>query len=369
MSPHPKSGQATIRDVALRARVSPMTVSNFTNARFHLMTEETRARIEAAIEALDYRPRLHARSLKLNKDFSVGMIVVDPSPNFLVEPFIGHVVSGLSSELAANGYACLLQGLRSCDEDQAVIRNFTRSDALCVFASGTRAARRAFLCKLAGFGAPIVAIEEDRLFESDDIAIVRQDDAEGARMLVEHLLALGARRFTYIAPAPIWSANATRELTIRRTLRRFREPTQLRKLSCGYGNFDEVRESIAAWLDSGPIGDAIMANNDHIGIAVLKTLAARSIRVPRDIMMTGFNGFEFWNYSDPLLTTVVSPAHGMGQVAARALLERLDSGRFSRREWVLPVAFQQGETTPGQATRDRSARRGRKRAPGDRIRD
>ena len=340
-----RSGAVTIRDVAARAGVSPMTVSNFLNARFHEMRADTRERIDHAIRFLDYRPRLHARSLKLNKDFSVGMIVVDPSPNFLVEPFIGHVVSGLSSELAANGYACLLQGLRSCEEAEAVIRNFTRSDALCVFASGKRSARRKFLHRLASLGEPIVAIEEDRPFESKDIAVVRQDDATGASMLVDHLLALGARHFTYITPEPVWSANAVREATIRTQLRRFPEETSLRKLTCGFGNFDEVQNSISAWLTEGPTGEAVMANNDHIGIAVLKTLAGRSVRVPQDIMVTGFNGFEFWNYSNPLLTTIVSPAAGMGSVAARALLERLDKGEFSQREWILPVRFQQGEST------------------------
>lgn len=340
-----KRANPTIRDVAREARVSPMSVSNFINGRLHLMREATRLRIEVAIEKLGYRPSAQARGFRQGKDYSVGMIVVDPSPNFLVEPFIGHVVTGLSTELAARGYACLLQGMRDCRLDDATLQNFARSDALCLFPSGPAPLRRRLSSQLSSLGIPLVLIEENQVLAEPDVAFVRQDDAAGAIMLLRHLLDLGGRNFLYVAPQPTWPANVAREAAYRSLLRAEPCQTNFSTLTCGFGNFSEVQEAIEEWLDAGGRCDVILGNNDHIGIAILKTLAARGIRVPEDVMVTGFGAFELWNYSSPLLTTIASPAHKMGQHAARALLDRLGQGTFSQREWILPMSLRIGGST------------------------
>jgi LacI family transcriptional regulator len=340
-----KRNSPTIRDVARHAGVSPMSVSNFLNGRLHLMRDDTRARIEVAIKHLGYRPSSQARGFRQGKDYTVGMIVVDPSPNFLVEPFIGHVVTGLSTELSAQGYACLLQGVRNSRLDDATLHTFARSDALCLFPSGPAPQRRRLIAKLASFGIPLVLIEDTVPSDIEDIVCVRQDDAGGAKMLMRHLLDLGARRFLYAAPEPVWPANVARETMFRRMVRKLGSKASFARLDCGFGNFAEVQEALERWLDAGGRCDAILANNDHIGIAVLKALDARGIAVPDDMMVTGFGAFELWNYSSPLLTTVASPAHALGQCAARALLDRLARGSFAQREWVLPMSFRSGETT------------------------
>jgi LacI family transcriptional regulator len=273
------------------------------------------------------------------------MIVVDPSPNFLLEPFIGHVVTGLSAELASKGYASLLQGLEHCDDDERTLDNFARSDALCVFPSGPAPKRDRFCAKLSSLGIPLALIEENQRRPDSDTVIIRQDDALGADLLIQHLLALGARRFLYMRPAPVWPSNTVREATFRASLKAARGRFGFETLTCGFGIFDEVCQALHRWLDEGGRCDVILANNDHIGIAVLKALSERGMRVPQDVMVTGFGGFELWKYSSPRLTTIVSPAHQLGQLAARALLERLANGQFSQPEWVLPVSLRIGETT------------------------
>jgi LacI family transcriptional regulator len=93
------------------------------------------------------------------------------------------------------------------------------------------------------------------------------------------------------------------------------------------------------------IPDAVMGANDQIGIAAMKWLRRKDLRVPDDVLVTGYNAFEFWNYSDPVLTTVHSPAYEMGARGGEAILERLKSGKFDRRDEVLPVSLQVGGST------------------------
>src|SRR5262245_42710231 len=106
-----RPGGVTIRDVALAAGVSAMTVSNLLNERAGTMRAETRRRIEAEIKRLGYRPHGMARSLRLAKQLSIGMIIIDEQPHYLADPFTTHIVAGLSNQLNSQGYGLLLQGL------------------------------------------------------------------------------------------------------------------------------------------------------------------------------------------------------------------------------------------------------------------
>ena len=88
-----------------------------------------------------------------------------------------------------------------------------------------------------------------------------------------------------------------------------------------------------------------MAVTDQIGIASLKLLKSRGFKVPSQVMVTGFNAFDFWQYSDPVLTTVRSPGYELGQAAGREMIQRLQTGAFSQKEIKLPVELVMGETT------------------------
>ena len=61
--------------------------------------------------------------------------------------------------------------------------------------------------------------------------------------------------------------------------------------------------------------------------------------------ITGFNAFEFWQYTTPVLTTVRSPAYEMGARGADEILNRLTAGGFEQSEIVFPVELQPGGST------------------------
>ena len=98
-------------------------------------------------------------------------------------------------------------------------------------------------------------------------------------------------------------------------------------------------------LRRSPAPDAIIGGNDQMAIAAIKACAVAGIRIPDDVQVTGFNAFEIWRYVEPVLTTVRSAAHALGERAAEELISRLQTGRFPKREIVLPVDLQPGKTT------------------------
>jgi LacI family transcriptional regulator len=340
-----RPGNATIRDVALAAGVSAMTVSNLINERAGTMRAETRKRIEAEIKRLGYRPHSMARGLRLARQLFVGMIIIDEQPHYLADPFTTHIVAGLSNQLNSKGYGLLLQGLSAKSFRSSPLIRGIRTDAICIMLSGSDASRRSIVDALLALGQPLVVFQDTLRFPRADLCTIRQADRAGGRMVGAHVLELGAQRLAMLVPGVHWPAISERVKGVQDAIRNRAASAELRVIECGDG---ELRDTQAALdRDTGEHGlpDAIIAGNDQMGIAAMKLMASRNLMVPRDIAITGFNAFEFWQYTSPVLTTVRSPAYEMGARGGIEILKRLGDGRFERSEIVYPVELQSGGST------------------------
>jgi LacI family transcriptional regulator len=332
---------ATLHDVAAAAGVSAMTVSNFINSREGAMSPQTRARIEREIIRLGYRPHGMARSLRLSKRLSIGMIIIDDAPNYLADPFITYVVAGLSNQLNRDGYGLLLQGMTSRAFATSPVLRDIRTDGICVMLSGPDPARQRSIEALLGLRQPIVLIQDTLRFGGVDLCSIRQADRLGGKLLGREVAAAGARRAAMLVPGLHWPAIAERVKGVREGLRAA-GGAPLRIIRCGDGEFRDTQMALASDIEENGLPDAVLAGNDQMGIAALKLVTARGLKVPRDVIVTGYNAFEFWQYTEPVLTTVRSPAYEIGARAGEAILGRLGGDHFDRDEIVLPVELQRG---------------------------
>jgi DNA-binding LacI/PurR family transcriptional regulator len=332
-------------DVARAARVSTMTVSNVINGHHHLMRSDTRLRVEREIARLSYRPQSTGRSLRQARGLVVGMLILDQSPLFLTDPFINQVVTGMSNQLSRSGYGFLLQGTTAKQLKESILLRDARTDAICLFLYGPTRRRRALLERLVGLGEPVLAFQETLDLRGADFCRVLQDDRAGGRYLGAHLLAQGARRLVMIVPETHWPAVRRRELGVRAALKAALTGASLRVVRCGDARFAHTQTALAAELTRHGMPDAVLAANDQMGIAALRLMQDLDVAVPRDVLVTGFNGFELWQFTDPVLTTVFSPAYRMGELGAELLLDRLAHGRFVKRHVQLPVELRVGGST------------------------
>jgi LacI family transcriptional regulator len=340
--PRKKLARATLSDVAREAGVSVMTVSNFVRAK--PVRLPTRKRVEAAIARLNYRPNVSARSLRLSEEYSVGIVIADSDPAFLNDPFISRLVSGLSNYLSSLDYTLDVQGVAPERFSNATILNKVGNEALCAILCGPKALRKEHFANLNRLGQSIVVFQEVFQSPAPHVAVVSQDDLSGGKQLGLHLLKKRLQSVVFVRPALDWCALEQREKGLRSTLATAATAINIKTLIAPSETFDDVQQVVKEYLRKNT-PDAIVAATDSMAAAVLKACEVSGIRVPKDLVVAGFNGFDVWRYTSPTITTVVSPAYEMGRQAGELLIQRLRTGSFTKRSIVLPVRLQIGEST------------------------
>ena len=334
--------RTTLGAVARAAGVSSATVSNVVNGKFDMMSAGTRHAIQRLIDNMNYRPHSAARSLRLALRHTIGLVIVDPSPSFLADPFNAQIAAGLGNHLNRNGFGLLINGGSAAGfGDGFVIRN-RATDALCLIPSGSAEERRAVYRIVSSAAQPVLVFQDRPPGRLTDIAWVRQDDRQGGRLLGERLLARGARRLVMLVPERTWPAMLARQRGVRDALAAAAGGSLI-MVHTADESLEATQRALAAHIGAAGLPDAILGGNDQMAIAILKWLLASGRRVPADVMVTGFNAL-FHQHSTPTLTTVRSPAYAMGERGAALLLSRLAGGRFARRETILEVSLLAGDS-------------------------
>lgn len=335
--------RVTQQDVASAAGVSVMTVSNVVNGKTQFVGKAKLARVQEVIADLNYRPNVSAQRLRISREGSVGFVIVDNDPAFLSDPMISQLVSGLSNFLSANDYILDIQGTSPDGFRDSAILNNAGNDALCVILSGQKKARAEQLRLLERVPQPIVIFQETVAKMPKDTAFVRQDDVAGGHMIAQHLLTRKLRSVVFLRPSEDWSSVEQKEMGVRAELADHDHDIDFSVLCAQSEFFEVVFEAVKDYLiEAKP--DAIIAATDAMAIAAIRACEAQGMRVPEDILVTGFSGYEHWRVMVPSLTTIVSPAYEMGRFAGELLLSRLKTGKFDNQRYVFPVSFRAGDS-------------------------
>ncbi len=333
----------TIKDVAREAGVSAMTVSNVLNCRGRV-AESTAQNVREVVERLGYRPSVAARRLRLSQQWTIGMLIVVEDPDFLSDPFITAQVTGLTNYLTAHAYSLILRGIKPSDFRTSGLFQDIEADGMVAILSGDEVQRKWFVSELATLRVPFVLLQEHKRPAHDDCTIIRQDDFDGGRQIARHLIAGGARTCWMLMPQTEWPAMRARMEGVASVLNEAGLPP-LEVIRCADESFDVNYAETLAALRSRKAPDAVLGGNDQMAVGAMKACLAFGLKVPDDIQITGFNAFDFWRYVDPVLTTVRSAAHALGERAAAELIARLQAGTFSSHEIILPVRLEPGAST------------------------
>src|SRR5262245_17705786 len=214
MDPHRNKQAVTVYDIALKAGVSPSTVSRVLHGT-RPVTPRIRAAVLEAARTLRYRPNLMAQDLASGRSRTVGLVLPDA-----VSSFWGGLMEGVETALRAKGYHLLMTSARgSAGERRALDLLLSHQVDGLVLASGELSDD-----ELVGLVGDVPFVTVCRSATGDDRRRIQVRNREGARAVMKHLLELGHRRIAHLAGPRLHSDAQARLAGYRETLAAARIP-------------------------------------------------------------------------------------------------------------------------------------------------
>ena len=305
----------TVLDVAKVAGVAPITVSRVINNAGYI-SQETREKVEAAINELGYVPNTLARGLRSKRTNALALVVAD-----ITNPYFTSMARGVEDIAGLNGYTviyCNTDESETKEDKYANILVQRQVDGVMLVPAGGNAKTVRYLDN-----NKIDVVVLDRRVPEMDTNLVCSDSENGARELTDLLINLGHKRIAIITGPDNVSTSTDRVVGYRAALNKAGLSANEQVY---YGGFNQQTgyESTRIAMRSSQKPTAIFAANNFILIGVVKALRELNLRVPEDVSVVGFDDFPESMLIEPFFTVAIQPAYEMGQKAAELLIKKIN---------------------------------------------
>jgi LacI family transcriptional regulator len=316
----------TLKAVANRVGLTPGTVSAVLNNSHASASvpERTRNRILEAARELRYRPNFMARSLRVKRTYTIGVIAQE-----IGDIYGAMVISGVEQYLRQQNYFFLTVIHR---HDPQLLQSYSQllvsRGAEGIIAVATSITDTPSL--------PTVAIAGHQ--RVDGVTNITLDHRRAARMALQHLAELGHRELALMKGPPEsadtdarWQAICEAADALKNSART-EFAVEARTDASPQPGYEATKEL----LKKSRKFTALFAFNDLAAIGAIRAIDEAGLRVPDDISVIGFDDIPNAAYTRPSLTTVRQPVVKMGEIAARTLLEQIEK----RSKYVPEIAVE-----------------------------
>jgi len=322
----------TIKDVAIKAGVSPATVSRVVG-NYGYVSDQTRNIVLAAIKELGYHPNAIARSMVTKSTGTIGLVVTD-----ITNPFFAQLARKVEEVTWKDGYTLILANTdEDLEHEYAVVRVMQekRVDGLIVIPASSTPAPH--LKELTDQGIALVLA--DRKNHACQVDVVMVDNEDGAYKAVSHLTSLGYQRIGMVLDNPEISTNVERMVGYRKALIDvgLKIDEELIK-SCQYTK-QSAYKLVCKLLSNPSPPDALFTANNFMTIGAFKAIRELGLKIPDDIALVGFDDLDWDGLHDTILTAVSQPVHDIGKLAAQRLLARIAGDDSPAQEIRLKTQF------------------------------
>ncbi len=332
------SKAVTLKAVAARVGLTAGTVSAVLNnsAAARSVPEHTKKRIVAAARALDYRPNHFARSLRVRRTFTIGVIAVE-----IGDAYGSMLISGIEQYLRKNNFFFLTVAHR---HDKKLLETYSQLliqrgvEGIISIDTQIGDAPRLPTVAIAGHG------------HTEGVTNVVLDQRRAAELALRHLVELGHREIAFMRGSTYSSDAESRwkaVCEVARDLGLKMRPELIVQLE-GFDptpqlGYPPTRKLLA---QKRPF-TALFAYNDISAIGAIHALQESGLRVPEDVSVVGMDDIEIAVHYTPSLSTVRQPLLKMGETAARTLIEKLEGTEKHEQEiFIEPELVVRKSTAP-----------------------
>jgi LacI family repressor for deo operon, udp, cdd, tsx, nupC, and nupG len=313
------SSRPTIRDVAREAGVSHQTVSRVINENAGVLPE-TRARVEAAIEQLGFRPSAIARSMAQGRSNTLACI----APN-LTDYTLSSIIEGAELEARQHGYFLLSSSASDPQAFQALVDELVghrRVDGLIVI---NPYVDDRYLAVPNNFPVVFVGARS----HEPSICSVSLDDEKAAFEATNHLISLGHKQIAMITGPMVEDCSRDRSDGFLRALGEAGLPTDLTLIIEGDWSATSGQDALFFLAEQGRLPSAVFAQNDRMALGVLHAARDMKLNIPEELAVIGVDDMPLASYFDPPLTTMHQDMPRIGREATRMLVQTIDKSKQS----------------------------------------
>jgi DNA-binding LacI/PurR family transcriptional regulator len=306
-------------DIARLAGVHVSTVSRAL-AGSPLIERQMREKILKIAAKQGYVVNATARNLRTSRTQTLSVVIplAHESGQALTDPFFADMLSHLADEITQRGYAMHLEKILPPMQGwlPALIAA-RRSDGIIVIGQSTE---HAALEEAAKTYAPMVVWGGP--LESQRYCVVGTDNAGGARLATEHLLAAGRRKVVFVGDPSIPEIRLRRE-GYESALRKGRRGGARARVLTAHMTPEAAYESMRSFIAHGEPFDAVLAATDVIAVSAMRAIAASGLAIPRDVAVVGFDDIPMAAHVHPSLTTVRQDVARGAKLLVDLVLRRL----------------------------------------------
>ena len=341
----------TIKDVARLAGVSYQTVSNVINGEAKV-TDETRARVQAAVEELGYQPHAAARTLRSGRSRIIGLMIPDTQ-----NPHFWDTVAGAEDEALQNGYNLLLAtSSMDAGREKQVFEALTQQNLDGIIPLLTYPDKLvAELTELRRRNVPIALSASGAFMPELDIDVVQMHFEDATRELMDHLLDLGHRRIAFIWGVGRSDLASDRITAYKNSLRSAGITFDPRYIAVCHHALRDGYHAAEKLLALSPRPTAIIGVNDLMAFGAMQASLRGGLRVPEDISVAGFDDLPMSSLLSPPLTSGRADGAEIGRQCVRMILERIrNPDRPAQRVHFPTRLIVRGSTGPAPETNSHS---------------
>ncbi|MBI4674568.1 MAG: LacI family DNA-binding transcriptional regulator [Chloroflexi bacterium] len=332
------SNRLTIIEIAKHSGVSRSTVSRVINDDPNVNTE-TRERVRAVMQKLNFHPNVAARGLAAGKTRILGLVIPMGVSALFSDPYFPQLIQGISAACNQHNYSTMLW-LADPEYERRMIQQIVSSGLIEGVIVASALNDDPVVEALMQRQIPFVLV--GRHPTHTNLAYVDVDNRVSARDAVLYLMRLGYQRVATIAGPHNMIAGVDR-------LNGYKDALKTRGIApdpnlIAEGDFSEGGgyQEMQRLLRHAP--DAVFVASDAMALGAMRALREAGKRVPDDIALVGFDDMPFAAHTEPPLTTVRQPIHRAGFVATETLLALIAEGANAPRRVILPTELVIRET-------------------------
>ncbi len=318
---------ASIKDVARESGVSIATVSRVLNG-IDVVNEETKRKVLDAIEKLDYRPNILARSLKTQKSSTIGIIIPDIS-----NPVYPEIVRGAEDVASIYNYNIMLSNTDLDKEREKEAFNMLREKMVDGIIYMGNSLDEDLKETIKNINVPVVSI--GTMDEGNEIPSVGIDTYAASYDATSYLQRKGDRNIAYIGYEEHRSVENQKMFNGYRDAMEDNGTFKEELVYFGALKAEDGYKGIDAILNKEKI-QGIFCSNDEIAMGAINALRENGIRVPEDVDVMGFDDISIASIYHPTLTTVARPLYDMGSVGMRILIKIINKLAVEETYYLLP---------------------------------